>query len=129
MPKAALMQVLVVDDQRAMRMLVRATLGQLGCSQVAECGDGEEALRELALRPPHLVISDMTMPRLDGLGLLKAMRADARWRHIRFIMLTSRTEVELVREAKALGVDNYLVKPFSLASMRQKVEAVLGPLT
>jgi two-component system chemotaxis response regulator CheY len=129
MPYAAILQVMVVDDQRAMRALVRASLAELGCRDVVECADGEEALAEIKARPPHLVISDMNMPRLDGLGLLKAMKADARWRAIRFIMLTSRTEIELVREAKTLGVDNYLVKPFSLTTIRQKIEAVLGPLT
>jgi two-component system chemotaxis response regulator CheY len=129
MPRGALLQVMVVDDQRTMRTLVRESLAQMGCHQVRECADGAEALAEMDLNPPHLIISDLNMPKMDGLQLLAAVRAQARWRNVGFIMLTSQGERDLVKKAVELGVNNYLVKPFSLASIRQKVEAVVGPLT
>jgi two-component system chemotaxis response regulator CheY len=129
MPQASMLQVVVVDDQKAMRALVRESLAQLGCRQVVECGDGQEALVELQHATPHLIISDMNMPRLDGLDLLKAVRANPRLSKVGFIMLTSRADVELVRQAVSLGVNNYLVKPFSLGGFRQKLEAVVGTLT
>jgi two-component system chemotaxis response regulator CheY len=128
MAQASLLNVLVVDDHKAMRALVRESLLELGCRQVQECGDGVEALAMLQSNPPHLIISDMNMPRLDGLGLLKAVRADRRLIGVGFIMLTSRGETELVKAAVSLGVNNYLVKPFSLDGLRRKIEAVVGKL-
>lgn len=129
MPKGSLLHVLVVDDQRTMRTLVRESLAQMGCHNVREASDGLEALTEMALHPAHLIISDLNMPNMDGLRLLAAIRADERWKKVGFIMLTSQGERELVKKAVELGVNNYLVKPFSLASIRQKVEAVVGQVT
>ncbi|HXQ12840.1 MAG TPA: response regulator [Caulobacteraceae bacterium] len=129
MPAAADMQVMVVDDQRSMRNLVRTSLNELGCGQVSECADGREALETLRQQPVHLVISDMNMPVMDGLALLRAMRAEPNLHGVGFIMLTGRGEAELVREAIAAGVNNYLVKPFTMATLRRKIEAVFGPLT
>ena len=77
----------------------------------------------------HLVISDMTMPVMDGMALLRAMRLQPNLLGVGFIMLTSRGEAELVKEAIAAGVNNYLVKPFTMATLRRKIEAVFGPLT
>jgi two-component system chemotaxis response regulator CheY len=122
------MQVMVVDDQRAMRNLVRASLSELGCVQVTECADGREALEALRKQPVHLVICDMNMPVMDGMALLRAMRAEPNLIGVGFIMLTSRGEAELVRAAIAAGVNNYLVKPFTMATLRRKIEAVFGPL-
>jgi two-component system chemotaxis response regulator CheY len=128
-PCAADMQVMVVDDQRAVRNLVRASLNELGCDRVTECADGREALESLRAHPVHLVISDMTMPVMDGMALLRALRVEPNLLGVGFIMLTSRGEAELVREAIAAGVNNYLVKPFTMATLRRKIEAVFGPLT
>jgi two-component system chemotaxis response regulator CheY len=129
MPAAAAMKVLVVDDQRSIRALVRTSLNDLGCRQVEEAEDGEEALRRIQMNPPHLVISDLNMPKLDGLGLLRAVRSADASRNIGFIMLTSRGETELVQQAIKLGVNNYLMKPFALGALKKKIESVFGPLT
>ena len=129
MPKGSLLHVLVVDDQRTMRTLVRESLAQMGCHNVREAGDGVEALEELRAFPAHLVISDLNMPNMDGLKLLATIRADPQLKRVGFIMLTSQGERDLVKKAVELGVNNYLVKPFSLASIRQKVEAVVGQVT
>lgn len=128
MPIASQMSVLVVDDQRAIRALVKDSLQQLGVRLIAEAEDGEEAFRALKLNPVHLVISDLNMPKLDGLGLLKAIRTTDGLAKTAFIMLTSRGEVELVREAVQLGVNNYLTKPFTLGLLKKKIETVFGPL-
>ena len=129
MPVAADIDVLIVDDQRTMRSLVHTSLRELGFIRFRECMDGQDALDSLMTRPAHLVISDMNMPQLDGLGLLREVRARPALKNMAFIMLTARGEVELVRRAVALGVNNYLVKPFTLITLKKKIEAVLGPLT
>jgi two-component system chemotaxis response regulator CheY len=129
MPKASLLQILVVDDQRSMRALVRSSLQQLGCHQVIEAENGMDALSRLEFRPPHLIISDLNMPMLDGLGLLRAVRGSEALKDTAFIILTSRGDGDLVRQAMELRVNNYLTKPFSVDGLRRKVEAVMGPLS
>jgi two-component system, chemotaxis family, chemotaxis protein CheY len=129
MPEAAQLSVLVVDDQMSIRALVKQALAVLGVKMVVDAPDGEEALRILKMRQIHLVISDLNMPRMDGLELLKSVRADPSLKQTGFIMLTSRGEVELVKQAIALGVNNYLTKPFAIGLLRKKIESVFGPLT
>jgi two-component system chemotaxis response regulator CheY len=129
MPKASLLRVLIVDDHRSMRALVRTSLLEFGCSQVAEAEDGLDALARLAILPADLIISDLNMPNLDGLGLLKRVREEPGTRTTAFILLTSRGDSDLVRQAIALKVNNYLMKPFSMDQLRGKIEAVLGALT
>lgn len=121
------LHIMIVDDQRAMRLLVRSSLRQMGFHDIVECADGEEALSEFTLRPAHLIISDLNMPKLDGLGLLRAIRKMPGYEATPFILLTSRGEVETVKTAIGLGVNNYLVKPFNLGNLRRKLEAVVGP--
>jgi|HubBroStandDraft_2_1064218.scaffolds.fasta_scaffold24432_3 two-component system chemotaxis response regulator CheY len=128
MVEAKNLRIVVVDDQKTMRALVRHTLLALGCHKVIECNDGVEALAQLIEHPADLVISDLNMPRLDGLGLLRMVRKQSGIETTPFIMLTNRGELTTVREAKALGVNNYIVKPFNLATMKRKIEAVVGPL-
>jgi two-component system chemotaxis response regulator CheY len=77
----------------------------------------------------HLVISDLNMPIMDGLALLSAVRAEPRLSNTAFIMLTSSGDAEQVKQAIALGVNNYLVKPFTIGTLKRKIESVFGPLT
>ena len=128
MPAAATIQALIVDDQLTMRSLVRNGLHQLGITNSREAGDGEEALRALIAKPAHLIISDFNMPKLDGLGLLRAVRAHPPIQKTAFIMLTGRADKDLVQRAVQFGVNNYLVKPFTVAILREKIEAVFGAL-
>lgn len=128
MPIASQMSVLVVDDQRAIRALVKDSLQQLGVRLIGEAEDGAQAYESLMMNPVHLVISDLNMPKMDGLELLKAIRAKEGLSKTAFIMLTSRGEVELVRQAVALGVNNYLTKPFTIGLLKKKIETVFGPL-
>jgi len=129
MPAAAAIHTLIVDDQVTMRSLVRNGLHQIGMTSTREAPDGEAALRELASRPAVLVISDFNMPVLDGLGLLRAIRAYEPMKNTAFIMLTGRADRELLQRASQFGVNNFLVKPFTVQSLRQKIEEVFGPLT
>jgi two-component system chemotaxis response regulator CheY len=129
MPAAATLRTLVVDDQQTIRMLVRSGLQQLGFRELQDAIDGENALQVAAQTPPALVISDFNMPKLDGLGLLRAIRAYPPTSRAAFIMLTGQGDKELVQKAIQFGVNNFLVKPFNIAALRGKIEAVLGPLT
>ena len=123
MPAAASLHCLVVDDQMTMRSLVRTSLQQLGVREIREAADGEIALREIVTKPAHLIISDYNMPNLDGLGLLRAVRAHPPISKTAFIMLTGRADRELVQQAVQFGVNNYLVKPFTVAQRRRRLVA------
>lgn len=129
MPAASAIKVLVVDDQLTMRALVRNALHEIGFRDIEDAVDGEEGLRALINRPCHLVISDFNMPKLDGLSFLRAVRSQESLRKTAFIMLTGRADKELVQRAMQFGVNNYVMKPFSPASLRGKIEEVFGALT
>lgn len=129
MPAAAAIKVLVVDDQLTMRALIRSALQEIGFRDIEDAGDGEEGFKAMLNRVPHLVISDFNMPKLDGLGFLRAVRAHETTKKAAFIMLTGRADKELVQRAMQFGVNNYITKPFSPASLRQKIQEVFGPLT
>ncbi|WP_332654000.1 response regulator [Brevundimonas sp.] len=128
MPAASAIHTLIVDDQQSMRSLIRTSLQQIGFREFREAADGEAGLREMIVRPAHLVISDFNMPKLDGLGLLRAVRAHPPTAGSAFIMLTGRADRELVQRAVQFGVNNYLVKPFTVAQLKDKLEGVFGPL-
>ncbi|WP_426958711.1 response regulator [Muricoccus radiodurans] len=129
MPSAASMRVLVVDDQQSMRLLVRDGLTKLGFTDVDEAGDGEDGLRRQIANPAQLVIADFNMPKLDGIALLRAIRLHPPTSKTAYIMLTGRADKDLVQKAVQFGVNNYIVKPFTVETLREKIEAVFGPLT
>jgi len=128
MPNDSTTRIVIVDDQPSIRALVFSSLTHIGYRNLVECGDGEEALAEITARIPNLVISDLNMPKLDGLGLLRALRTKPGFEKIPFILLTSRAETDIVKKALELKVNNYLVKPFAVDALKRKVEAVIGPL-
>jgi two-component system chemotaxis response regulator CheY len=129
MPVAAALKVLVVDDQNSVRQMTRLTLGQLGINFVHEAENGVKAMETASLQPLDLVISDYNMPEMDGLGLLRAIRGHPTARKLPFILLTGRGDRELVMKAAQAGVNNYLVKPFTPAILREKIEQVMGKLS
>ena len=132
MPAPATMKVMIVDDQLSMRLLVRDGLQQLGFRDFDEAPDGEAALRILpqpaAGAAISLIISDFNMPNLDGLALLRAVRVHPPISKTAFIMLTGRGDKDLVQRAVQYGVNNFLVKPFTIANLLEKVTAVFGSL-
>jgi two-component system chemotaxis response regulator CheY len=131
MPNADTLVVMVVDDQQTIRSLARMHLQMLGVGGILEAADGEEALKLLLAprrMPVNLVISDHNMPKLTGLSLLRAIRGYQPTANMAFIMLTGNADKELVMSAREHGVNNYLIKPFTMATLKQKIEAVLGAL-
>jgi len=120
--------VLVVDDYPAMRSIVRGLLQEIGIINIAEAGDGGTALDKLQGDGFGLVISDWNMEPMSGLQLLKEVRADHRLARLPFIMMTGETKAENVVAAKEAGVNSYIVKPFNVTTLKQKIEFVIGAL-
>jgi two-component system chemotaxis response regulator CheY len=128
MASASNLQLVVVDDQQTMRSLVRSGLNQIGINNVREFASAKEAFRHIKHHTTHLVISDFNMPEIDGLEFLRVVRADPDLRSLGFILLTGRADRELVQRAAQFGANNYLVKPFTVAGLKQKIEQVVGAL-
>ena len=117
-------RILIADDMATIRMLVMSTLVELGYYDIVEAPDGQAAWDQLDTARPHfeLVISDLNMPNMNGLELLKKVRADSRFANLPFVLLTAESEVNQVKEAVAAGVSNYLVKPFAPDVFKQKLQ-------
>ena len=120
------MQILIVDDYKTMRRIVRNLLKQLGFDNVDEAADGSEALSKLRGRPYGLVISDWNMEPMTGYQLLKEVRSDTKLAETPFIMVTAESKTENVIAAKKAGVNNYIVKPFNAATLKTKMCSVIG---
>jgi two-component system chemotaxis response regulator CheY len=129
MPAAVAIKVLVVDDQSSVRQMTRMTLEEFGFRLIHEAENGVQAMETASLQPLDLIISDYNMPEMDGLGLLRAVRGHPVVRKVPFILLTGRGDRELVVKAAQAGVNNYLVKPFTAAILRGKIEQVMGKLS
>ena len=129
MPNAVALKVLVVDDQNSVRQMTRMTLEELGFKHIHEAENGVKAMETASIQPLDLIISDFNMPEMDGLGLLRAVRGHPVARKVPFILLTGRGDRELVVKAAQAGVNNYLVKPFTAAILRGKIEQVIGKLS
>ncbi|WP_395328376.1 response regulator [Novosphingobium sp. BL-8H] len=128
MPAAAAIKVMVVDDQTSMRAMIRRALQDLGFKDIRDKGSATEALAAVKADRVHLIISDYNMPEMDGLEFLEAVRKDDVIGKTVFIMLTGSADKEVVQKAAALGVNNYVVKPFAPAALKEKIERVFGEL-
>lgn len=116
---------IVVDDSRVMRTILRKTLEARGF-EVVEAGNGREALDRLSLmRIPDLALVDWNMPQMNGIDLVSALRGDPSYDEMRVIMVTTETEMEQVQRALNLGVNEYVMKPFSDEVLADKL-ALLG---
>lgn len=129
MPAASAIKVMVVDDQTSMRAMIRRTLQDLGFRDVRDKPSAIEALPSVKADRVHLIISDYNMPDMDGLEFLQAVRGDPVIGKTVFIMLTGSSEKSVVQKAAELGVNNYVVKPFAPAALKEKIERVFGELT
>ncbi|MBF0854021.1 response regulator [Gluconobacter wancherniae] len=129
MISASSMSVLLVDDQASIRSILRNSLIQLGFVRVSGVRNGVEALEHLQDNATHLIISDFNMPDMDGLALLRAVRANPKTARTGFIMLTGQASKELVQQAITDGVNNFLAKPFTTSSLKSRIEAVFGPIS
>lgn len=122
------LRVMVVDDMATSRGLITQALDEIGIKNYLTENDGRRAFERMASSPVHLVLSDYNMPGLDGLGLLKAVRTQPATQKVGFILVTGKPTPELVAQAKQLGLNNMIKKPFTSASMKQCIESVVGRL-
>jgi len=128
MPFAAAMRVLIVDDQLTSRLLIRGGLQELGVCEIEMAADGEQGFKSMITKPPHLVISDFNMPKMDGIAFLRAVRSYEPTRKAAFILLTGRADKELIERAQKCGVNNVIAKPFTIPVLKAQIEAVVGKL-
>ncbi len=116
--------ILTVDDSATVRQMVKFTLSTAGYS-VIEAVDGQDALAKLA-SPVNLVITDLNMPNLDGIGLIRGVRANPSCKGIPIIMLTTESQESRKQEGKAAGATGWIVKPFTTQQLLAVVKRVLG---
>lgn len=115
---------LVVDDFSTMRRIVRNLLKELGYHNVDEAEDGAVALSKLRSGDFDFVISDWNMPNMDGLALLKAIREDENLKQLPVLMVTAEAKKENIITAAQSGASGYVVKPFTAATLGEKIEKI-----
>ena len=113
-------RVLVVDDEKFIRVILSRMLSELGLEVVGSAGDGREAVEKCAALSPDIVTLDIAMPEMDGLAALRAIMA--RQPQVRVLMASSYGDPRLVAEAMRTGARGYLTKPFDLAAIREKLD-------
>ena len=114
-------RILIVDDFSTMRRIVKNLLNDLGFTNTAEADDGTTALVELQKAKFDLVVTDWNMPGMPGIDLLKAIRADAALAKIPVLMVTAEAKREQIIEAAQAGVNGYIIKPFTAATLEDKL--------
>src|SRR5512133_532790 len=122
--------VLVVDDSAAIRKILQRVLRQTGMEirTIHEAGDGQEAIEILKLHRPALILTDINMPKMDGLQLLAAVKASESWRDIPVVMITTEGGETKVGEAVKLGAAGYVRKPFTADQIKEKLAGILEPV-
>ncbi len=120
------MKFLVVDDSSTMRRIIKNTLGRLGHKDILEAEDGAVAWKVMGDNPDiDILVTDWNMPEMNGLELVKKVRAEAKYEDLPIIMVTTEGgKTEVITALKA-GVNNYIVKPFTPQVLKEKLEAVL----
>lgn len=118
------MNILIVDDFATMRQIVRKSLCSIGFINITEAVDGQDALNKLQSGQFNFVISDWNMPNMMGLDLLKAVRSDDKLKALPFLMVTAEANRDNIIEAAKAGVSQYIVKPFTVDSLEQKITAI-----
>jgi two-component system chemotaxis response regulator CheY len=119
---------LVVDDFSTMRRIVRNLLKELGYTNVEEAEDGAAALQRLRGDHFDFVVSDWNMPNMTGLQLLQAIRADASLKSTPVLMITAEARKENIIEAAQAGANGYIVKPFTAATLDEKLAKIFKNL-
>jgi two-component system chemotaxis response regulator CheY len=130
-PEGALdknMKVLVVDDFSTMRRIVKNLLRDLGFTNIQEADDGSTALPMLQGGEFDFVVTDWNMPGMQGIDLLKAIRADASLSHIPVLLITAEAKKEQIVMAAQAGVNGYIVKPFTAATLKTKLDKIFERL-
>jgi two-component system, chemotaxis family, chemotaxis protein CheY len=121
--------VLVVDDSAAIRKILQRVLRQTGMAinTIHEAGNGEEALAVMKEHKVHLILSDINMPKMDGLQLLATLKANGDWAQVPVVMITTEGGETKVAEAVKLGAAGYVRKPFTADQIKEKLAGILEP--
>jgi two-component system chemotaxis response regulator CheY len=121
--------VLVVDDSAAIRKILQRVLRQTGMviGEIYEGGDGQEAVEVLKTKTVSLVLSDINMPKMDGLQLLATLKGNPQWRDIPVVIITTEGGETKVGEAVRLGAAGYVRKPFTADQIKEKLAGILEP--
>lgn len=120
------MRVLVIDDYKTMVRIIRSLLQQLGFQNVDDACDGATALELIRAHDYGLILSDWNMSPMTGFDLLTAVRAEPASAKVPFVMVTAEAKTENVVAARKAGANNYIIKPFTLAVLKQKLTTVFG---
>ncbi len=118
------MKVLVVDDFAAMRRILKNVFGQIGLTNILEADDGTTALDVLKDNKIDLIVSDWNMPKMSGLDLLKSVRSNEDTKNTPFLKVTASSQKDDVLEAIQAGVSNYIVKPFTADTVKEKLTLI-----
>ena len=119
---------LIVDDFSTMRRIIRGLLKEMGCNNAEEAEDGAIALAALKQQKFDFVVSDINMPNMNGFELLKAIKAEDSLRHLPVLMVTAEARKEDIVLAAQSGAAGYIVKPFTKATLEEKVLKILQKL-
>ncbi len=123
------MKILIVDDFSTMRKIVKNVLKQLGYNNIDEAEDGAQAYTKLKNNTFNFVLSDWNMPNMDGLDMLKKIRSEPKLKDLPVLMVTAEAEKDKVITAIKAGVNNYIVKPFTAETLKQKMEQIFERLS
>ena len=118
------MRILVVDDFSTMRRIIKNILRQLGFNNILEADDGSTAWETLNKDKIDFIISDWNMPQMTGIELLRKVRASEEFGDLPFLMVTAEAQQENIIEAVQAKVSNYIVKPFTAETMKQKIDKI-----
>lgn len=118
------MKILIVDDFSTMRRIIKNLLRDLGFTNTVEADDGLTALPILKAGGIDFLVTDWNMPGMQGIDLLKAVRADAELASLPVLMVTAETKREQIIEAAQAGVNGYVVKPFTAVMLREKIDKI-----
>ena len=119
---------LIVDDFSTMRRIVRGLLKEMGCNNADEAEDGQVALAMLKNNRFDFVVSDINMPNMNGFQLLQAVKADDALKHLPVLMVTAEARKEDIVLAAQSGAAGYIVKPFTKATLEEKVQKIMQKL-
>ncbi len=122
------MKILIVDDFSTMRRIIKNLLRDLGFNDTTEADDGQTALPLLKSGKFDFLVTDWNMPGMDGLTLLKTVRADEELKHLPVLMVTAEAKREQIVEAAQAGVNGYVVKPFTAVTLKEKIEKIFERL-
>lgn len=122
------MKILIVDDFSTMRRIVKNLLRDLGFNNTQEADDGLTALPMLKKGGFDFVVTDWNMPGMQGIDLLRTIRADDDLKHLPVLMITAEAKREQIIEAAQAGVNGYIVKPFTAATLKEKLDKIFERL-